>query len=218
MCRCLYNYFCKLADDVKSGRVKDLTAGETFILNNFSSQVIPVQLTNKFIVDVSSPIMKLINHFESEEPNIFSRYKTIIDFTSTFLAKFLKNGGLEEGQDVATPKTLLNIDVLDRRSQLSNQEMFVGPKVEAFIQKLGLSKQSTELLPFFDRVREFYVEALLKIQKYFCPSLTSKLLRYCEIIDPTDLKAGNVRKAHARKYTKLRALLEYIIEFFARVL
>ena len=184
LCRCLYNYFTKLTDDVKSGKVKDLTAGEAFILKNYSSNIIPVQLTNKFIVDVSAPIMKLINHFESEEPNIFSRYDTLLDFTTTFLAKFLKNGGLEEGQDIVTPKTLLNIDVSDRNIQLSNQDLYVGPKVEAFILQLGIAKQSIELLPFFDRVRDFYVEALQKTQKYFRPSLTSKLLRYCEIFDP----------------------------------
>ena len=209
-CRCLYNYFTKLADDVKTGEVKDLTAAETFILKHFSSNIIPVQLTNKFILDVSAPIMKMINHFESEDPNIFSRYETLLDFTATFMAKFFKNGGLKEEQDVANPKMLLDIDVSDRSLQLSNQNLYIGPKVEAFILQLGLTKQSIELLPFFDRVRDFYVVALQRTQKYFRPSLTSKLLRYCDVLDP--------KVFFAIPLDDLKKKMQYIGEKFPNVI
>ena len=206
----MYGWFSKLTDDVKQGRVKDLTSAETFILKHFSSNIIPLRMTNQFIIDVSSPILTVINHFESETPNIFDRFGTIVNFFTTFLAKFLKNGGLEEGEDTVTPKQLLNINVRDRSLQLSNKEIYVGPKVEAFLTQLGLTKQSTELIPWFDQVRAFYCEALEKAQKYFRPSLTSKLLKYCDVFDP--------KIFFATPLDDLKKKFQYISEKFPNVI
>ena len=83
-------------------KVKDLTAAEKFILKNFSSNVIYVRMCNKFITDVSSQIMKLINHFEREEATVFDRFEELVDFLTTFLSKFLVNGGRKPGVSPTT--------------------------------------------------------------------------------------------------------------------
>ena len=71
---CLYLWFSKLAEDVKNGDHKDITAAEEFILKNFSSDIIRVRLCNMFVMDVGDHIIKLIDHFESEDPRIFERH------------------------------------------------------------------------------------------------------------------------------------------------
>ena len=97
--RCLYLWFSKLTDEVKNGSHKDINATEEFILQHFSSNIIGVKLCNLFITDVGKPIMDLIDHFESEEPNIFDRFNAITDFLVTFLGRFLVNGGMKEGEE-----------------------------------------------------------------------------------------------------------------------
>ena len=72
----------------------------------------------------------------------------------------------------------------DKSLQLSNNHIYLGPKVEAFLDELGFTRSSQELAPWMETVRAFYCEALVKAQKYFRPPLTSKVLRACDIFDP----------------------------------
>jgi hypothetical protein len=94
--RCLYLWFNKLANDVRTGQIKDITAAEEFILENYLSKYVYLRLTNQFIIDVSKPILDVINHFESEEPNIYSRFDVLVDFMTVLFSKFLVNGGLDK--------------------------------------------------------------------------------------------------------------------------
>jgi hypothetical protein len=185
--RCLYLWFQKLTDEVESGEHKDLTTTEQFILKHFSSNYIRVMLSNKFILDVSKPIMTIINHFEEEEPNIFNRFETLAEFLITYLGKFLINGGQEEESDLVKTRDLLLIDVKDVKLQLPDTELYLGPKVDAFIAELGLTRKSPELASWLKTVRAFYCEALTKAQKYFKPALSSKLLQDCDIFSPKTL-------------------------------
>ena len=57
--RCLYLWFSKLALDVRNGKHKDITAAEEFILENYLCNYIYLRLVNKFILDVSKPILNL---------------------------------------------------------------------------------------------------------------------------------------------------------------
>ena len=182
--RCLYLWFSKLTDEVKNGSHKDINATEEFILQHFSSNIIGVMLCNLFITDVGKPIMDLIDHFESEEPNIFDRFNAITDFLVTFLGRFLVNGGMKEGEEEIRTVDFLKIEFQERRNQLSNRDISLGPSVDSFISEIGLTRSSPELVPFLDQVRAFYCEATQKAMKYFKPALSSKGLQDCDILHP----------------------------------
>ena len=180
--RCLYLWFEKLQKEIRTGTHKDITSAEQFILKELCSNYTSVRLDNKLILDVSDPILTCINHFECEEPKIYERFDVLGDFLVTFMAKFLINGGNFRGTETTT-RDLLDIDVNDNSLQLSNENIYLGPKVEAFIEEMGLSRSSPELAPWLEKVRAFYCEALGKVQKYFRNPLTSKVLRACDILD-----------------------------------
>ena len=182
--RCLYLWFQKLTLEIKQGVHKDVTPAEQFILKEFSSNYITLRLCNKFILDVSGPILTLINHFESEDPKIYERFDVLGDFLVTFMAKFLKDGGQKKNGSAVTTKDLLNVDVNDKNLQLSNNLIYLGPKVESFLEELGFTRSSPELAPWMEMVRAFYCEALTKAQKYFRAPLSSRVLRACDIFDP----------------------------------
>ena len=60
--------FEKLQEEIRTETRKDITSAEQFILKEFCSNYITVRFSNKFILDVSDPILTCINHFECEEP------------------------------------------------------------------------------------------------------------------------------------------------------
>ena len=180
--RCLYLWFEKLQGEIRTGTHKDITSAEQFILKEFCSNYVSVRLSNKFVLDVSDPILTCINHFECEEPKIYERFDVLGDFLVTFMAKFLKNGGKTRGEETTT-RDLLDINVNDKSLQLSNKDVYLGPKVEGFMDELGLTRSSQELAPWLEKVRAFYSEALAKAQKYFRNPLTSKVLRSCDILE-----------------------------------
>ena len=122
-------------------RVANIPGAEQFILKEFTSNYVTVKLCNKFIIDVSSPILTLINHFESEEPKIFDRFDAIGDFMVTFMAKFMKYGGGQKKGAKLTTKDLLNVDVMDKELQLSDANIYLGPKVEAFWGSPGIAQR-----------------------------------------------------------------------------
>ena len=184
---CLYLWFTKIAEDVKNGDHKDITAAEEFILKNFSSDIIRVRLCNMFILDVGEQIMTLINHFEAEDPNIYERHEVIADFLVTFMGKFLVNGGgiSDEDEEIKIViADLLQLNFRDRKVQLSNKDIFLGPRADDLILELGLTRSSPELTEWFNQVRSFYCEALEKALKYFKPALLSRVLQDCDILDP----------------------------------
>ena len=192
--RCLYLWFEKLTKEIKEGKHKDITAAEQVILREFSSNYVAVRLCNKFILDVSAPILTLINHFESEEPKLFERFDVLGDFLVTFMAKFPKDGGRKRNETTTTTRDLLNVDVTDKSLRLSDNNFYLGPRVEAFLDKLGLTRSSSELAFWLKDVRAFYCEALTKAQKYFRAPLTSKVLRACDIFVPKVLFTTNLDK------------------------
>ena len=187
--RCLYRWFQRLTKDIQDGKHKDISASEHFILKEFSSNYLIVRLCNKFILDVSQPIMTCINHFECEEPKIYERFDVLGDLLVKYMAKLMKNGGRKAGKDDFTTKDLLDVDVTDKALQLSDRELWLGPKVDDFLSEIGFSRNSPELKPWLGKIREFYVEALLKAQEYFRAPLTSKVLRACDVFDPKILFA-----------------------------
>ena len=94
--------------------------------------------------------------------------------------------------------------------------------MEAFIEELGLTRSSQELVPWLEKVRAFYCEALAKAQKYFRNPLTSKVLRSCDILEqnvffstPLDIaeekfKAIASRFSNVIKIAELPELLDQV--------
>ena len=122
------------------------TEAETIILKDFLGNYLVVRLTNMFFLDVTAPVLTLLNHFETEEPLIFKRWEMMVDL---FLEKFLKNAG-DPGDD-ASIKDLMMLDFSDRNLQLKDSSIFLGKRVEAFLKDLGLSRDSIEIKPFLWR-------------------------------------------------------------------
>ena len=91
--RCLYFCATKLRDKIKMGLHKDVTEAETTILKDFLGNYLVVRLTNMFFIDVSDPVVTLLNHFDSEEPLIHKRWDMLANFFYKFLSKFMKNAG-----------------------------------------------------------------------------------------------------------------------------
>ena len=183
--RCLYLCATQLRDRIKSGEQKDVTEAESVILKEFLENYLVVRLTNMFFIDVSEPVLILLNHFESEEPIIHKRWDTLANFFFKFLSKLMKNAG---GED-ARIDDLLKVDFTDLKAQLSDEDIFLGGKAETFLKELNLTRKSSEIKPWLENVRAFYVEALQKCVKYMKPSLTSRTLHKLEILNPKSIFA-----------------------------
>ena len=149
------------------------------------------------------------------------------DLLITFMAKFMKNGGRKPEKDNITTKDLLDVDVSDKSFQLSDKQIYLGPKVEAFLVELNLNRSSPELAPWLEKVREFYCEALAKAQKYFRAPMISKVLRACDVFDPkvlfsSTLEAKNKFKTVASKFSnvikieQIPELLDQVASLHAR--
>ena len=189
--RCLYLFAISLRDKVKSGDKKDVTDAETVILKEFLENYLMVRLTNMFFIDVSDPILIVLNHFESEDPIIHKRWHTLADFFTKFLSKFMKNAGGEK----SPINELLDMDFTVSKNQLSDQDIFLGGKVESFLKELNLTRSSSEIKPWLENVRSFYIEALQKCVKYMRPSLTSRTLLNLQALNPKFLFALSVDEA-----------------------
>ena len=59
----------------------------------------------------------------------------------TFMAKFMKYGGGQKKGAKLTTKDLLNVDVMDKELQLSDANIYLGPKVEAFWGSPGIAQR-----------------------------------------------------------------------------
>ena len=70
-----------------------------------------------------------------------------------------------------------------------DEDIFLGGKAETFLKELNLTRKSSEIKPWLENVRAFYVEALQKCVKYMKPSLTSRTLHKLEILNPKSIFA-----------------------------
>ena len=59
---------------------------------------------------------------------------------------------MSENGDVIKTSDMLKIEFRDRKLQLSNKEIYLGPKCDSLLQELGLTQSSPELVPWFDQV------------------------------------------------------------------
>ena len=188
--RAIYGFLSQLVSDVKSGVKKDPTDTEMKLLTLLMSNYIEVRLTNKFLIDVTKPLMKFLDIFEKDEIKIHVRYEKIVELIYGYSSKYLKNAGLDfkEGEvEKVTGKDLLKIKYDDSKLQLSDKDFFLGPLVEEFLVELKVARDSPLIASWLLNVREFYVEVMFKLNKYFSTSLKSRTLQYMSVLAPSSV-------------------------------
>lgn len=183
--RCIYVFIKQLEDVLKAEPNKEPTDTEMTILTEYKCNYLELRLTNKFILDVSGPLIKFLNYFESSEVRVHQQFASIVDIVYNFLSKFLKNAGMGDKEETVTGRRLLKVDYKDKKLQLDDEKIFLGGKVDGFLKEMGLRRDSEEIKPWIQKVRLFYEELLSKMFKYFGPSLKSKTLRYLSVLCPS---------------------------------
>ena len=118
---------------LQDGIKKDPTETEMTLLKEYMSNYIEVRLTNKFIIDVAAPLMKFLDTFEKDEVKIHVRHDNIVDLLYCYSSKYLKNAGLTNDEDLVTADKLIKIKYDDKKLQLSDKDIFLGPLVDEFM-------------------------------------------------------------------------------------
>ena len=184
--RGVYLYFKKMKQDVLNKKY-EASDTEMIVLEKYLGKYLEVKLSTKFILDVCEPVMELISFFESEKVRIQDRHKKLVTLFNNFYGKFMKNAGCEEGSEMnnnSSVEDILKVKYDDRSKQLSDEEIFLGPKVESLLTELGLRRTSPEIKNWFLNVREFYQEACYKMKKYFKASIRSSTLKALAVLSP----------------------------------
>ena len=119
------------------------------------------------------------------------------------------NAGLEDTDDNIKSRDLLAVNVKDKKLHLSRKEVFLGSRVEDFLERLGLSRESPELNHWIKNVFNFYMEATTWAFKYFSPALSSRLLMNLEILNPKTLVSQSL--------DDLKKKWQYVAERFDNV-
>ena len=83
-----------------------------------------------------------------------------------------------------TGAELLKTDYKDSAQFLLLKDLWIGERAEKMLKELGLTKESPEVSDWLKGVRKFFIELLSKAIKYFKPSLESKALRCCDVLNP----------------------------------
>jgi hypothetical protein len=75
---------------------------------------------------------------------------------------------------------------------LDDDDIYLGPKVEALLLEMGLDRRSEEIKFWLLQVRAFYEEAIYKMKKYFSPSIRSKTLKALSVLSPKSWSTMNL--------------------------
>ena len=196
--RAIYGYLSQLVKDVKTGVNKDPTETEMTLLEKYMGNYVEVRLTNKFLLDVTAPLMKFLDTFEKNEVKVHVRFEKIVSLIYDFASKYLKNAGLDDDEDTITAKKLLKIKFTDEDLQLSNKDIFLGPSVDSFLEEMKLKRDSPLIASWLARVRLFYVEASEKLNKYFSASLKSKTMQFLSVLSPRAAKSFSLEELQRR--------------------
>ena len=153
---CVYNFIEDLAQKVKSGE-KVPTDTEAILLEHYYGHYILTILTASFLSEVSTPIIQFIDFFENQSKSkIHKRHEEMVSFVFLLMSKFLKNGGMGDG-DKVTAGRLLGVDLEDESLHLCDEEVWLGPAADKFLKEAGLTRASKEVMPWMENVKAFYV-------------------------------------------------------------
>ena len=116
--------------DVMDGKY-EASETEMIVLEKYLGNYIEIKLSVSFILDVCKPVMDLISFFESEKVRIQDRHAKLVMLFHDYLGKFMQNAGLEDNNNLAgvNGEVLLKVKYTDREKQLSDEEIYLGPKV-----------------------------------------------------------------------------------------
>ena len=186
--RCIYLFIKQLEKALREDSKKEPTDAEMTILQEYKGNYMELRLTNKFILDVSEPLINFLNYFESNEVRVHQQFAKIVDLVFNFLSKFLKNAGMEDEETVVTGKRILKVDFKNKKNHLEDEKIFLGTRVDNFLKEIGMKRNSVEIKAWMLKVRVFYQEVIAKMFKYFGPSLKSRTLRYLGVLSPLAAK------------------------------
>ena len=137
--RCLYLYFTKLQEEIEFGDHKEIIDNESIILEYYLDKYIPYRLTNKFLLDVSVPIIDTINLFESSAPRIYQKWDRMNELFFDIAGKFIKNAANLSEKNI---KNVLEIDFSDTALHLALNDVYLGPQVDLHLKRQSLSDES----------------------------------------------------------------------------
>jgi len=180
--RALYVYFSERKEEVVRG-TKEASEAEMVVMELYLANHLEVSLNSAFLLEVARPVMDMISYFESSQIRIQHKQSKLILLLHDYLAKFIKNAGVENNN--ASGKALLEVNFKDKSKQRSDRSIFLGKKVEAVLEKHGLSRDSKVLVPWLLQVRKYYKEALGRMVKYFKPPILSRALQAMAVLDPS---------------------------------
>ena len=86
--------------------------------------------------------MDLIKFFESEKIRIQDRHNKFVMLLHDYFGTFMKNARLEESNNKIDREILLKVKFADREKQLKDEDIFLGPRVEALMVNLNSLKKS----------------------------------------------------------------------------
>ena len=179
----VYKYFKEMKLSVLDDKY-EASETEMIVLEKYLGNYLEVKLSTAFILDVCKPVMDLISFFESEKIRIQDRHRKLVLLLHNLLGKFMKNAGLDPNNNKVDEEKMLKVNVGEKKNQLSDDEIFLGPRVEKLLRELGLTRQSGVIALWIVLVREFYEEAIFKMKKYFSTSLKSSTLKALSVLSP----------------------------------
>ena len=137
----VYKYFKEMKKSVMDDKY-EASETEMIVLEKYLGNYLDVKLSIAFILDVSKPVMELINFFESEKIRIQDRHRKLVSLLHNLLGKFFENAGCNDSNNNSVEgEDLLKVKFGDRKRQLNDDEIFLGPRVESLLRELGLTRQ-----------------------------------------------------------------------------
>ena len=149
--RCIYIFIKQLENSLKENSKREPTDTEMIILQEYKCNYMELRLTNKFILDVSEPLINFLDYFESNEVRIHQQFGRIVDLVFNFLSKFLKNAGMKEEETEVTGRRILKVDFKDKKYHLDDEKIFLGTRVDNFLKEIGLNRNSVEIKPWIKK-------------------------------------------------------------------
>ena len=103
-----------------------------------------------FLIDVSDPIVYMIEFFESSSsPRIQERFDRMYQFFFTIIGKFVKNAANLQTKSLLA---ILAMDFSEPSIHLEAKNIFLGSKVDLFLREMNLTRDSKEIVPWLHSV------------------------------------------------------------------
>lgn len=139
---------------------------------------------NELYLSFLSFVLPLVNNmnlnrlFQSEKPTIYILYSEMKRLVKTLINCFLNEGDITTFEDLT----------IDHISILSDDELYLGTKVQEILAKNALDAETKKL--FCMHCKSFFIVLIKQINKRF--NFEDEILKSCQLIDPKNVMAkGN---------------------------